>query len=129
MLICGYTHMVAYLSCHQVSLLPLPDRVPPVLVIFSLHSSSAGLPCRLCLSYGLQARTHEVHRSSLRRLMCPSPEHFISLTLPIISMTFVLSLTQMLAFLYLYVMLSRKFVLCLFGECPCCTICHSWQHT
>ena len=25
---------------------------------------------------------------------------------------------------------GRKFVLCLFGECPClCTIRHSWQHT
>ena len=25
---------------------------------------------------------------------------------------------------------GRKFVLCLFGQCPClCTICHSWQHT
>ena len=25
---------------------------------------------------------------------------------------------------------DRKFVLCLFGQCPClCTICHSWQHT
>ena len=25
---------------------------------------------------------------------------------------------------------SRKFVLCLFGQCPgLCTICHSWQHT
>ena len=27
-------------------------------------------------------------------------------------------------------MCGRKFVLCLFGQCPCiCTICHSWQHT
>ena len=25
---------------------------------------------------------------------------------------------------------GRKFVLCLFGQCPgVCTICHSWQHT
>ena len=25
---------------------------------------------------------------------------------------------------------GRKFVLCLFGQCPClCTICHSWQQT
>ena len=25
---------------------------------------------------------------------------------------------------------GRKFVLCLFGQCPgLCTICHSWQHT
>ena len=27
-------------------------------------------------------------------------------------------------------MCGRKFVLCLFGQCPgLCTICHSWQHT
>ena len=27
-------------------------------------------------------------------------------------------------------MCGRKFVLCLFGQCPgICTICHSWQHT
>ena len=25
---------------------------------------------------------------------------------------------------------GRKFVLCLFGQCPCiCVICHRWQHT
>ena len=46
----------------------------------------------------------------------------------------------MLVLLSLYVMLNiisfhfglggRKFVLCLFGQCPgLCTICHSWQHT
>ena len=48
----------------------------------------------------------EVHRSSLRRLICPAQDHFICLTVLIISMTFVLSLTQMLIFLSLYVMLS-----------------------
>ena len=50
--------------------------------------------------------TREVHRSSLRRLIFPAQEHFIFLTVLIISMTFVLSLTQMLVFLYVYVMLS-----------------------
>ena len=71
----------------------------------SLHRL-AGLPCRLFLSYGLQVVTREVHRSSLRRLICPAQDHFICLTVLIISMTFVLSLTQMLVFLSLYVMLS-----------------------
>ena len=71
----------------------------------SLHRL-AGLPCRLFLSYGLQVVTSEVHRSSLRRLICPAQDHFIFLTVLIISMTFVLSLTQMLVFLSLYVMLS-----------------------
>ena len=71
----------------------------------SLHRL-AGLPCRLLLSHGLQVVTREVHRSSLRRLICPTQDHFICLTVLIISMTFVLSLNQMLVFLSLYVMLS-----------------------
>ena len=49
---------------------------------------------------------HEVHRFSLRRLICPAQDHFIFLTVYIISMTCVLSLTQMLVLLSLYVMLS-----------------------
>ena len=71
----------------------------------SLHRL-AGLPCRLFLSYGLQAVTRVVHRSSLRRLICSAQDHFIVLTVWIISMSFVLSLTQMLVLLSLYVMLS-----------------------
>ena len=42
----------------------------------SLHRL-AGLPCRLFLSYGLQVVTREVHRSSLRRLICHAQDHFI----------------------------------------------------
>ena len=114
---------------------PLPYRVAPDLSRSSLHRL-AGLPCRRFLSYGLQVVTREVHRSTLRRLICPAQDHFICLTVLIISMSFVLSL------LSLYVMLSkllcsfhfglcgRKFVLCLFDQCPgLYTICHSWQHT
>ena len=71
----------------------------------SLHRL-AGLPCPIFLSYGLQMVTRVVHRSSLGRLICPAQDHFICLTLLIISMTFVFSLTQTLAFLSLYVMLS-----------------------
>ena len=55
-------------------------------------------------------------------------------------MSFVLSLIQMLVLQSLYVMVSillsifdmcgRKFVLCLFVQCPgLCTICHSGRHT
>ena len=106
--------------CHIVSLQYLSRS--------SLHRL-AGLPCRLFLSYGLQVLTREVHRSSLRRLICPAQDHFIFLTVWIISMTFVLSLTQMLVFLSLYDcdvehtsfhfgLCGRKFVLCLFGQCP-----------
>ena len=109
-------------------------------------------PCRLftatlvslvafLLSYGLQVVTRVVHRSALARLICPAQNHFIFLTLLIISMTFVFSLTQTLVFLSLYVMLSKLlsilvcaaaslFCACLVGQCPgLCTICHSWQHT
>ena len=51
--------------------------------------------------------TRKVHRSSfLWRLICLAQYHFIVLTWLIISMTFALSLTQMLVFLALYVMLS-----------------------
>ena len=66
------------------------------LVVFSCHT----------IFYGLQVVTRVVHRSSLRRLICPAQDHFIFPTLLIISMTFVFSLTQMLVFLSLYVMLS-----------------------
>ena len=72
---------------------PLPDRVAPVF-------AEVVSPC------GLQVVTREVHRSSLRRLTWPAQDHFIFLTLLIISMIFVLSLTQMLVILSLYVMLS-----------------------
>ena len=68
----------------------------------------------------------------------PAQDHFIFLTVYIISMTFVFSLTRMLVLLYVYVMhaslhfglCGRKFVLCLLiGRClGLCTLCHSWQH-
>ena len=85
--------------CHNVSL--------QYLSMSSLHRL-AGLPCRIFVSYGLHVVTREVHRSFLRRLIYPAQDHFIFLTVLIISMTFVLSLTQMLVFLFLYVMLSIR---------------------
>ena len=87
---------------HPALCSPLPYRVAPVLSRSSLHRLD-GLPCRLFLSYGLQVVTREVHRSSLRRLICLAQDHFIFRTM---LTTFVLSLTQMLVFLSLYVMLS-----------------------
>ena len=45
----------------------------------SLHRM-AGLPCGIFLSYGLQMVAREVHRLSLRRLICPAQDHFIFLT-------------------------------------------------
>ena len=46
----------------------------------SLHLLG-GLPCHLFLSYGLQVVTRDIHRSSLRRLICPAQDHFIFLSL------------------------------------------------
>ena len=118
---------------------PLPYRVAPVILSRSSLRRLAGLPCRIFLSYGLQVVTREVHRSSLWRLICLAQDHFIFLTVLIISMT--CSLPDPDVSLSICVcdvehtsfhsgLCRRKFVLCLFGQCPClCTICHSWQHT
>ena len=70
--------------------------------IVSLQHLS-GLLFRIFLSYGLQVVPHEVHWLSLRRLICHAQDHFICLTVYIISMTFVLSLNQMLVLLSLYI--------------------------
>ena len=86
-----------------------------------------------CHNYGLEVVTREVHRSSLRRLICPAQDHFIFLTVLIISMTFVLSLTQMLVFLlcdvehtsFHFGLCGCTFVLCLFGQCPVSKFIHS----
>ena len=94
------------------------------LLRLSLHYL-AGLPCRLFLSYGLQVVKRKVHRSCLRRLMCPAQDQFIFLTLLIMSVTFFLSLTQMLVLLF-HVILRVHFsiLVCasasLFcnGQCP-----------
>ena len=113
--------------CHIVSLQYLSRS--------ALHPL-AGLPCSLFLSYGLQMVTREVNRLSLRRLICPAQDHFIVLTLYIISMNFVVFLTQMLVLLSLYVMSSillsilvcaaaSLFCACLVSVQPLCTICHS----
>ena len=87
---------------------PLPYRVAPVFVqVVSPPLSWSPLSYFLVIiNYGLQVVTREVHRVCLRRLMCSTRDHLIFLTLLIMSMTCVLSLTQMLIFLSLYVMFS-----------------------
>ena len=111
----------------------------------SLHRL-AGLPCRLFFSYGLQVVIADTRSPSVVfeavDMPCPAAQdHFIFLTVLIISMTFVLSLTQMLVFLSLYVMLSillsilvcaaaRLFCACLVSvQVSAPYIWHSWQHT
>ena len=141
--------LVGRRSQHAVSKLPC-------LVLFSAISCRSSIcPGRLSTAwlvslvvfschYGLQVVTREVHRLSLRRLICPAQDHFIFLTVYIISMTFVLSLTQMLALLSLFVhtafsillsilvcaaasLLRACLVTRLFGQCPGLrNICHSF---
>ena len=65
---------------------PLPIVSLQYLSRSSLHRL-AGLPCHLFLSNGLQVVTRDVHQSSLRRLICPAQDHFIFLTVLIISMS------------------------------------------
>ena len=84
--------------------------------------------------------TREVHRSSLMRLICPAHDQFIFLTVLIIYYD-VCPLPDPDVGLSIFVcdvehtsfhfgLCGRKFVLCLFGQCPgLCTICHSWQNT
>ena len=106
--------------------------------IMSLQYSIAWLVSLAVFSchYGLQVVTREVHRSSLRRLICPAQDQFICLTVLIIPMTFVLSLTQMLVFLFLYLMLSillsilvcaaaSLFCACLVSVHVSAPLCHS----
>ena len=88
--------------------------------------------------YGLQVVTREVHRSTLRRLICSAQDHFICLTVLYIY-DVVLSLTQMLVFLSLYVMLSilLSILVCAAASLFCACLvsvqvsasCHSWQHS
>ena len=76
--------------------------------------------------------------SSLRPLICPAWDHFVFLTLLIIS-DFVLSLTHMLVFLSLHVILlntsfhfglcGSKFVMCLFGHCQMLQEVHIMEDT
>ena len=82
---------------------PLPDRVAPVFV--QVVSPPLGWsPLSSFLVIWSPIGTREVHRSSLRRLICPAQDHFICLTSLIISMTFVHSMTDVI--MSLYVMLS-----------------------
>ena len=85
---------------------PLPYRVAPVFVqVVSPPLGWSPLSSFLVI----WSPRVEVHRLSFRRLICPAQDHFIFLTVDIISMTFVLSLTQMLVLLSLYVMLFFPF--------------------
>ena len=84
--------------------------------------------------------TRKVHRSSLRRLICPAQDRFIfsysvdyiydfcPLPDPDVGLSIFVCDVEHTSFHF--GMCGRKFVLCLFGQCPgLCTICHSWQNT
>ena len=107
--------------CHKIVSLQYLSRS-------SLHRL-AGLPCRLFLSYGLQAVTREVLRSSLRRLICSAQDHFIFLTVHVDYICEFCPLPDPDVGPSIFVcdvehtsfhvgLCGRKFVLCLFGQCP-----------
>ena len=108
--------------CHIVSL--------QYLSMSSLHRL-AGLPCRCFLSYGIQVVTRDAHRSSLRRLICPAlscpgPFHlshsvdyiydFCPLPDPDVGFSIFVCDVELTSFHF--GLCCRKFVLCLFGQCP-----------
>ena len=93
----------------------------------SLHRL-AGLHCCLFLSYGIQVVTREVHRSSLRQLICPAQDHYVFFTLLIIYMTGACPLPGPDVGLSIFAcdvehtsfhfgLCGRTFVLCLFVQC------------
>ena len=108
---------------------------PPLIQIVSLQylfRSSlhrlADLPCRFFLPRCLQVVTREVHRSSFRRLVCPAQDYLSFLTLQIICdlcplpdpdarISILVCDVEHTAFHF--GLSGRKFVLCLFGRCPC----------
>ena len=117
--------------CHIVSLQYLSRS--------SLHRL-AGIHCRILLPYGLQVVTREVHRSSLRRLICHVQDDLIfshsadyiydlcPLPDPDVGLSIFVCDVEHTSFHF--GLCGRKFVLCLFGQCPgLSTICHNWQRT
>ena len=90
----------------------------------------AGFHCRLFLSYGIQAfdavgvpypgLLHVAHIAHYIYDFCPLCDPYVG--------HFVLACDAEHTSFHVGV-LDRKFVLCLFGECPCISIIrHSWQH-
>ena len=94
----------------------------------SLHRL-AGLPCRLFLSYSLQVVTREVHRSGVFEAVdvpCPGPFHFSHSVdyiydfclLPDPNVGLSIFVCDVEHTSLHFGLCSRKFVLCLFGQCP-----------
>ena len=114
--------------CHIVSLQYLSRS--------SLHRL-AGLPCRLFLwSPSGDARGPSVVFEAVN-MPCPGPFHFshsvdyiyefCPLPDPDVGPSIFVCDVEHTSFHF--GLCGRKFVLCLFGQCPgLCTICHSWQH-
>ena len=112
------TYLPTYLKCHhhwaavlsrgwaKASACRLQVSLSCAVLCQIVYLSIHGFPCRRFVSYGLQVATRQVHRSSAVGVSCPGPFNPIVFTLLIMSMTYVLSLTQMLLLLYVHVMLS-----------------------
>ena len=130
-------HAVSKLTCLVLS---SARSCPSSICPGRLHRL-AGLPCRLFLSYCLQVVTREVHRSSLRRLICPAQNHFIfsysadyvyefcPLPHPDVGPSAIECDVEHWPTSFQFGLCGRKFVPCLFGQCPglCTIICHIWQ--
>ena len=115
---------------------PLPYRVAPVFVqVVSPPLGWSPLSSFLVIwSPSGDARGPSVVFEAFN-MPCPGPFHFshsvdyiyefCPLPLPDVGPSIFVCDVEHTSFHF-----GRKFVLCLFGQCPgLCTICHSWQHT
>ena len=104
---------------------PLPYHVASVFV--QVVSPPLGWSPLSSSSCGLQVVTREVHRSSLRRLICPAQDHFTFLSVdyiydfcplpdPDVSLSIFVCDVEHTSFHF--GLCARKFVLCLFGQWP-----------
>ena len=108
---------------------PLPYRVAPVFVqVVSPPLGRSPFSSFLVICHGLQVVTREVHRLSLRRLIRPAQDHFIfshsvhyiydfcHLPDPDVGPSIFVCDVEHTSFHF--GLCGRKFVLCLFGQCP-----------
>ena len=99
----------------------------------------AGLPCRIFLSWSPSGDTRgpSVVFEAVD-MPCPGPLHlsysvdyiYDFCPLPDADVGLSIFVCDVEHTSFHFGLCGRKFVLCLFGQCPgLCTICHSWQHT
>ena len=124
---------------YHVLCFPLPYRVAPVFV--QVVSPPLGWsPLSSFLVIWSPRRDTRGPSVVFEAVDMPCQDHFICLTVLIISVIFFplpdpdvglsICVCDVEHTSFHFCMCGRKFVLCLFGQCPgLWTICHSWQHT